>query len=237
MRNLDRSIVTPYNTLMNRLACAALMSGLVFASALVTEAAVKVVTLVFGPTSPDYVVPAGKVLLIEHISAFFGNSSGGAFDKVVIGIAAVADNNPAIVTTPWSFSTSNPAQSIHLDRPLRAAAGSSVNIFLPASNEAQDVRIQGLLVDASDLYAANLGIETKAVALADQTLEATVRLSSARPAILRSEVSFSLQTWALNPTQQVFKELDSLEYTVSTQVEQDATRKFLRASARTPEIP
>ena len=217
--------------------CLALISGLAFTSAPFAEGAVKVVVLVFGPSTPDYVVPAGKVLLIEHVSAFFGNSSGGSFDKVVINIASVGENDPAIFTVPWSFSTSNPAQSIHLDRPLRAAAGSSVNIFDTAGGAAQDVRIQGLLVDQSDLYAANLGIEVKEVALANQQLEATVKLSSARPAILRSEVSFTLQSWALNPTQQIFKELDSMAYTVSTDVESTETRKFLRASAKSPEIP
>lgn len=217
---------------MNKFACAVLISGLVFTSTLVAEAAVRVVTVVFGTGTPNYVVPAGKVLLIEHVSAFYS----GSFTKVVLTIASVAENDTATFTIPWSFSSSDPFQTIHLERPLRAAAGSVVDIFETADGAAQDVRIQGLLVDESDLYAANLGIETKAVALADERLEATVKLSSARPAILRSEVSFSLQSWTLNPTQQVFKELGST-YTVSTDVESTETRKFLRASAKTPEIP
>lgn len=202
------------------------------------EAVVRAVTLTFVPTTADYVVPIGKVLLIEHISAFYGNSFGGTFNKVVITIASKGENDVNSITTiPWSFTTSDPNQSIHLDRPLRAAAGSSVNIFDSLSGAAKDVRIQGLLVDEVDLYAANLGIDVQDVDLAAMRLTANVKVSTSRPVIIDSVTSRDLQTWADNLSQLVTRQPAPMTYNVSTEVTLAEMRKFLRVSARTPELP
>ncbi|MDQ6913739.1 MAG: hypothetical protein M3119_06860 [Verrucomicrobiota bacterium] len=196
------------------------------------RASAKVVILAFAAATPDYVVPAGKVLLIEEISPYYS----GSFTKVVVTIAAVGENLQGTVTVPYSFSTSNANQLIQLTRPLRAAAGSLVNILDTDSGTAQIVRIQGLLIDQADLYAANLGIDLKAVGVANETLTATVELATSRPAILSSTTSLNLQNWVENLTQIVYQHTSQV-YDVSTAIEGGDAKKFLRVSAKAPEIP
>jgi hypothetical protein len=214
-----------------------LLSVFLIATASVAHGEVRVVVLSFGPSTPNYVVPAGKVLLIEHISAYYGNSTGGTFDKVIITIAASAENLTGTTTTvPWSFSTSNPNQSIHLERPLRAAAGSSVNILDTATGAAKFVDLQGLLLDQVDLYAANLGIELQGVSVADQRLTAEVKLATSRPAVVISTVSNDLRTWITNLTQ-IVSPKEAATFDVSTSIGPRETRKFMRVAAKAPEHP
>ncbi len=207
-------------------------------SALQLEAAVRVVTFSFGAATADYTVPAGKVLLIEHVSAFYGNSGGGpAFDKVVLTIASSTENNPlATTTTAWSVSTSNAYQMINLDRPLRATAGDKLNIFDTFTGAAKQVEIQGLLVDQADLYAANLDLDLKGVAKTSSALTATVKVTSARPAILHSTTSPDLQSWVENLTQIVTPRSEHGLFDVSTGLASDS-RKFLSVTGLAPEIP
>ena len=214
-----------------------LAAAAIFLSGANTQAAVRVVTFSFSAATADYTVPAGKVLLIEHVSAFYGNSSGGTFNKVVLSIASTTENNPlATTTSQWSFNTADPYQIINLDRPLRLTAGDKLNIFDTFTGAAKEVEIQGLLIDQADLYAANLDLELEGVSVANQKLTATVRLASARPALLRSTTSPDLQSWVENLTQIVTPQADRSLFDVSTGLAMD-TKKFLEVSARTPELP
>ncbi|HEV3410159.1 MAG TPA: hypothetical protein VG095_07685, partial [Chthoniobacterales bacterium] len=177
-------------------------------------------------------VPAGKVLLIEHLITYFQTAS-----TVVVEIAAPAENKAnELVTTGWQFNTVN-RQTYTLARPLRANAGSAVKALPNNVPNNGEIYVEGLLVDQADLYAANLDVKVEGVSLAQGRLTETVRLTSPRPAIFNSIVSSDLRNWVDNLSQIVTKSAQPGVYDISTQLASSEFHKFLSASAKTAEIP
>jgi hypothetical protein len=216
---------------MKKISFAVLLTLLFACSNVDVQAAVRVVVLQFAGNDADYIVPTGKVLLIEHVIAYLQNSS-----SVVVTIAAPAENKPnQTVTAGWQFSASG--QTVTLARPLRASAGSAINAVPNYVPNPGTIYIQGLLVDQADLYAANLDMKVDGVALAGNRLIEEVQLSSARPAFFHSSLSLDLRTWVDSLSQIVTKSAQPRVYDISTRLAPSDFRTFLTARAKTPEIP
>ena len=120
-------------------------------------------------TSQAYTIPAGKVLLLDCLSA-----SGGGSATVGGGTMRFDANSPTI-TFP---------------RPLKLTSGEQV-IALPANIT---VSYWGALVDTGDLY-VGIPSQINSVGVSNDVVVAKVNFKSTQPALVRIEKSQDLETW------------------------------------------
>lgn len=193
----------------------------------------RVVGLAFNPSIPglqSYTVPAGKTLLIENVSAWYATNSPTT-PRIVIEIGLI-DQGFATTTMPFGFVVESKFESLSLKRPLRVPAGQWVRCA-NSTLAYNEIRIQGLLVDNADLYAANLDVETKAVGLQEGRFVAEATVASPRPAIVKTKTSTDLVTFEDNATEEKSRQADPKKWTVSTAA--DSPNKFLVATAKVRE--
>ncbi len=91
----------------------------------------------------------------------------------------------------------------------------------------------GLLIDAADQYAANIGGSVNEVDRAGGTLLAKLTFASPRPVRINSDTSSDLASWSPNLTGQKKRDANPRVWTVGTDAGSD--HKFMRVSAKSPE--
>lgn len=216
--------------LKNLLNLAALSA--VLAAAQPAFAEVKAVALFFNTALTNYTVPAGKVLLIEHLSATYANNTPPT-PRIIVQTKILNIVNNGVLTSQWGYRVADKWESVTLARPLRIPAGGDLGIYYASDAGYNEVRMLGLLIDASDLYAANLEGDTTGAAVADGMLMAKVTLADARPARIASATSRDLAGWSANATGTKQRDANPRQWTVGTKAE--GATKFLSVTAKAPE--
>lgn len=195
-------------------------------------AAVQPVVLFINGIITSYTVPTGKVLLIEQLSGWAAGNTPIS-PRIIVQTKIVNIANGGTLTTDWGFAVTDKSQTVTLTRPLRIPAGGIVGIDYSGNIAYNEVHMMGLLIDAADLYAANIGGSVERVALAGGELGATVALASPRPARITSSTSSDLATWSPNATEQKQHGPKPAEWTVQTAAA--GNKEFLKVAARAPE--
>ncbi len=195
------------------------------------NAGVEAVHLFINTFVTNYTVPAGKVLLIEHVVASAADNTPTP-SRILLQTKIFNIVNNGISTTYWGFPVSDKFQTVTLVRPLRIPAGGSLGI--DPVNGYNNVRMLGLLIDVADLYAANVEGSVEEVKVAAGTLSTKVALASARPVRISSQVSPDLNSWSANPSEQKQRNAtDPARWQVQAGVQGD--KEFLKVAARAPE--
>lgn len=199
-----------------------------------TEAAVAVIGLTLTGTGSlaSYTVPAGKVLLIENLSAGYSGNVP-ATSRIVLQIGLLVQNG-AIATMYFGYPIADKFTAAVLTRPLRVPEGRTLSLYTAGNVGYDDCRIQGLLVDAADLYAANIAVDLKAFAVEGGRFKAEAQLATPRPAQVMTKTSIDLASFAANTTAKTSKLPGPGKWEVSTAA--DSNRKFLVARATAREI-
>lgn len=200
------------------------------ASAGLAEAAVQPVVLIV-TSEITYTVPAGKVLLLEHLSA---SSAGGTpTPRIIVETKIRNISNLGLSTMRWGFPVADKWTEVTLTRPLRIPAGGIVGVYSANNLGYDSLNLMGLLIDTADLYAANVGGSVEQAGVADGVLSAQLGLTSPRPVRLASETSSDLASWAPNATEHKQRSVDPRQWTVQTDLESGS--KFMRVVAKAPE--
>lgn len=198
----------------------------------IASAAVQPVVLFINSFITNYTVPAGKVLLIEHLSAWAANNTPTT-PRIIIETKILNIGNGGILTTDWGFPVTDKYQDVTLLRPLRIPANGIVGINSAGNIAYNEIHIMGMLIDAGDLYAANVGGSVEEVKVAGGALSTTVDLTSPRPVRISSATSFDLVSWSANASEQKQRVANPPGWNVRTDVQ--GNEKFLKVAARTPE--
>ena len=180
-----------------------------------------------GTPNESYTVPTGKVLLVENISAF--QASNTPVTPRVILETALRVQNGAISTMRFGYPTTDKYTAISLQRPLRVPTGRILKIYFASDRGYNKCRIQGLLVDTTDLYAANIDLDLKVTEVEAGRLKAEATLASARPARLESLTSTNLADFTANTSEEKRRLADPSKWELSTS--NDSDRKFMIARA------
>lgn len=175
----------------------------------------------------SYTVPAGKTLLIEHMTAFYANNSP-ATPRIMIEINLLVQNG-GIGNMPFGFRVADKYEAVSLKPPLRVESGRDVRVHNNSSLCYNNIRVQGLLVDNNDLYAQNLDLELTPVGIEDGRFVAEATLNSPRPALIKTETSVDLEAFEANATEEKTRQADPTKWLVSTAADSD--KKFLTATA------
>ncbi|HLP76581.1 MAG TPA: hypothetical protein VK327_06625, partial [Candidatus Paceibacterota bacterium] len=164
------------------------------------RAEVQAVVLFINTNITNYTVPAGKVLLIEHLS---GSEAGNnpATPRIIVETKILNIVNNGISTMHWGFPVRDKWESVTLARPLRIPAGGIIGILSTGDVGFDNVRMMGLLIDAADQYAANIGGSVDGVDKAGGTLMAKLTMVSPRPVRINSDISSDLASWTPNLTE------------------------------------
>lgn len=148
---------------------------------------------------PSYTVPAGKVLLIEHLEASFfdpdSEAHGQPLNLDTIRLTFTSGDN----VHRWAFFKSNYyaglVNSQSFSRPLKIPETTLIQ-FQQTRTDGYPAQIDifGLLVASADLYA---GIETQSEGMLCQNgaFSFDVLASSARPSVIKLEGSSDLSEW------------------------------------------
>jgi hypothetical protein len=181
-----------------------------------------------GPGPFDsYTVPGGKTLLIENMSAY-GASNTPSTPRIIIEIGLQVQNG-GITTMRFGYPISDKYEAVSLKPPLRVEAGRDVRILNNSTLAYNVVRIQGLLVDNTDLYAQTLDLELTPIGVQEGRFIAEATVSSPRPALVETETSTDLMTFEDNVSEETSRQADPTKWTVSTDADSD--KKFLTATA------
>ena len=204
-----------------------LLKALPFAATLLpVNAAVEAVQIRIqgGNGKTIYAVPAGKVLVIEHIM-FSDRWDLHDEEKRVV----IRHGGANTTGTVWNTTQKYSSNWNQLMRPLRLPAGKA--IACPYLDDSlYMIFLYGKLVDEGDLFAA-IDTEIKDVGTKvegnTKTLLGTVDLASKRPAQIKLEESSDLKTWdALDDVPQITNQ--SLAFMASS----EKPKLFVRAKAR-----
>lgn len=209
-----------------------LLKALVFAAPLFVfpvQAAVEVVGVSLGGLGPtlNYTVPAGKVLLVEHVSASYATNAPPT-PRIILEVGLQVQNN-AIATMRFGYPIPDLFTAVVLQRPLRVPAGRTIGIYFAGNAGYDQCRIQGLLVDAADLYAANIDMDLEAKGIVAGRFKAEATLSSARPARIKTRTSTDLTAFVFNASEQKSRLGDPRKWELFTAA--DSSRKFMVAKA------
>ncbi len=213
-------------------AVAALAFLFAIASQQTSRAAVQPVVLFVNAFVTNYTVPAGKVLLIEQLSAW-GANNVPTTSRILIQTKIVTISNGGVLTTDWGFPVSDKTQDVTLVRPLRIPAGGSIAIDSSGNGAYNEIHMMGMLIDVADLYAANVPGAVQDVRVAGGELSTTVALTSPRPVRVSSEISSDLTAWSPNNSEQKQKTGTPGQWNVQTAASGGA--KFMQIAARAPE--
>ena len=153
-----------------------------------THAAIEPVTLILGSSSPEYTIPAGKVLIVEHA---MGSSTGG---NLILRRNLVLDNgNGGLIFLDINLNDTYSDGTLHtLERPLKLKGGTKVQRNQSPLSSNSD--LFGLLVDGSDLF-ASVPNEIEEGLVSAGVFSGTVVASSARPARAVVEKSADATTY------------------------------------------
>src|SRR5689334_19738989 len=91
------------------------------------------------------------------------------------------------------------------------------------------IYMKGMLIDAADLYAANVSGAVQDVKVAGGELSTTLALTSPRPVRVSSETSSGLTAWSPNASEQKHKTGAPGQWTVQTAASAD--EKFMKIAA------
>jgi len=178
---------------LGHFALLALLSLLFISSA---EAEVEAVQIQLngGSGNTTYTVPAGKVLILEHIIFVDWWDTRGEDKRIFIRHGGSSIGGPV-----WDTTQNYSSKWNQLLRPLRFPAGKSLGCpFLDDSSF--KIFLYGRLADQADLFAKiDSKIKDSAVSVNNttKTLTGTVNLASARPAKITLEESSDLKTWTM----------------------------------------
>ena len=202
------------------------------ASQQTSHAAVQPVVLFVNAFITNYTVPPGKVLLIEQLSAWAAGNVPTT-SRILVQTKIVTVSNGGTLTTDWGFPVSDKTQDVTLVRPLRIPAGGSIGIDFSGNAAYNEIHMMGMLIDAADLYAANVSGAVQDVKVAGGELSTTLALTSPRPVRVSSETSSGLTAWSPNNSEQKQKTGTPGQWNVQTAASGDA--KFMKLAARAPE--
>lgn len=194
-------------------------------SATLVEAGVEAVSLILREDSTTfaefYTVPAGKVFILEAVRNQF--QSGAVQARISYG-----NTHPSPAGNfGWTFDVRDGVTSglVFLERPLKLPAGSS----LRATETGVTVSYFGMLVDAGDLYAANIDVKLKNPTVSGGMLTAEAHLSSPRPHTLSVKKSESLASFSPDPEVEITPTSDPSVKLIKTPA--TGPTKFITASA------
>ncbi len=192
------------------------------------RADVQVVGIALGGIGPlaSYTVPDGKVLLVENLSASF-STNVPTVSRIILEVGLQVQNN-AIATIQFGYPIADQYTAAALARPLRIPAGRSISLYTDSNRGYNNCRIQGLLVDTADLYAANIGVDLKSLGIEAGRFQAEATLASAHPARVSTKVSTNLAEFSADPTG-ASQRISTTKWEISTAADSD--RKFLIAKA------
>ena len=163
----------------------------------------------------SYTVPAGKVLVVEHVFAASSGTSVGYYITVG-GLLLRVSISSGAGTVSWS-----PSLKLTAGLTINAQDGSQGGVGI----------IYALLVDESDLYAA-ITSEFESVSAASGDVRGTLRLGSPRPSLVKIERTGGLEADAwTEELSALIQRTSSLnrEYVLPLPGE---NRQFYRATAR-----
>ena len=182
-----------------------------------------------GSTIPIiYEVPAGKVLVVEHV-IFPQYWDDHAQPKSI----TIRHGGASTAGTIWDTQVTYSANFNTLFRPLKLPAGTAIAApYL--GNSSYLLFLYGLLVDEADLYAsvpASLKQLQHHNNGGTEVIEGTLELSSARPAAIRSRQSDDLKTWQDAPDVTIGRGATTRQRDFSYDVPIGKDRYFMELSA------
>lgn len=184
-----------------------------------------------GEGSPDgapssYIVPAGKVLIVESVQYQNPGGSFGIPDQLSVQFRETFDNTNITRFIFIDFGANRSFQQHYFETPVRLKAGSSLQ-----SNRVQGFYIwRGLLADTSDLF-AKLEVQLDETKVEGNRLMANAKVSSPRPYRLKVESSSDLETFIKDNSAIVTSSSDPKLSHVSVATE-EKDEKYLRVVAQ-----
>lgn len=172
----------------------------------------------------SYEVPAGKVLIVEHIVFSWYWDVQGHTKKVLLGVKGEdASYQPAEFVSQ--------SDRMIFDPPMRLVGGNV--IYISDLSPSAECFLIGLLVDTADLYAA-LPSEITDFQVAAQTLSGSLRLDTPRPARVRLEQTTNLlrDTWEPIDSAGIESTADTRLRTFALDVPTNSPHLFVRGRAR-----
>ncbi|MGB0991540.1 MAG: hypothetical protein ACPG32_03625 [Akkermansiaceae bacterium] len=174
-----------------------------------------------------YAVPAGKTLII-HRAALSGTSSTGTTE---IRYTVLPDNLAGSLTLSQQISSSyTSGKYVSIAEKITLGAGATLRI--PNNGSYNYILYAGVLIDTTDLYAANLPVELENTRITGNKLMADAKVKSPRPHRLIVESSPDLTGFAADVSAAVAATGTTGTSVVS--VDKGATgKKFIRVAAKT----
>ena len=201
-----------------------------FASALLVipaRADVTAVNINLDDTNPSYTVPAGKVLLLEHL--LWRLEPDNSSQRISFRFPGAGNVHQQI------FSSEEPDITSYA-RPLRLSAGVSVSTLKnSAGADWRDVTLIGLLVDPEDLYAAKIPFDLDGSLNSEGTaVAAAAKFSSPRPRAVKVVSSTNLEDFTEEEAATVTETADPSIAMVSAPV--SGARSFVSLEAVAREV-
>ena len=190
------------------------------------RADVTAVNINLDDTNPSYTVPAGKVLLLEHLLWRLESES----TNQTISIRFPGAANVHI----QSFSSEEPDMTSYA-RPLRLSAGVTVLSLINVNVDWRDVTLVGLLVDPEDLYAAKIPVDLDgSLNVGGTAVAAVAKFSSPRPRAVKVVSSTDLEDFTEEEAATVTETADPSIAMVSAPV--SGARSFVSLEAVAREV-